>query len=196
MTRDEAKELIEQPRRKGRRARCRAKPDYVVAGAEAGSKLERRPHELGVAVGSTRKACAEILEESERVRKVTKGGFPVAGMGSRFLPATKASPKEMMPIVDKPLIQYAVEEAVAAGIRGHGVHHRPQQARRSRTTSTRPTRSRRSSQRARKTDLLALIQDIVPKSVNCIYIRQSEAARAWATRCCARRPRSTTRFSR
>ena len=51
------------------------------------------------------------------MRKVTKAVFPVAGMGSRFLPATKASPKEMMPIVDKPLIQYAVEEAVAAGIR-------------------------------------------------------------------------------
>ncbi|HTY03909.1 MAG TPA: sugar phosphate nucleotidyltransferase, partial [Rhodocyclaceae bacterium] len=48
--------------------------------------------------------------------KVTKAVFPVAGMGTRFLPATKASPKEMMPIVDKPLIQYAVEEAVAAGI--------------------------------------------------------------------------------
>ena len=50
------------------------------------------------------------------MKKVTKAVFPVAGMGSRFLPATKASPKEMMPIVDKPLIQYAVEEAVAAGI--------------------------------------------------------------------------------
>ncbi len=50
------------------------------------------------------------------MRRVTKAVFPVAGMGSRFLPATKASPKEMMPIVDKPLIQYAVEEAVAAGI--------------------------------------------------------------------------------
>ena len=47
---------------------------------------------------------------------VRKCVFPVAGMGSRFLPATKASPKEMMPIVDKPLIQYAVEEAVAAGM--------------------------------------------------------------------------------
>ena len=45
-----------------------------------------------------------------------KAVFPVAGLGSRFLPATKASPKEMMPIVDKPLIQYAVEEAAAAGI--------------------------------------------------------------------------------
>ena len=50
------------------------------------------------------------------MQKVTKAVFPVAGMGTRFLPATKASPKEMLPIVDKPLIQYAVEEAVAAGI--------------------------------------------------------------------------------
>ena len=49
--------------------------------------------------------------------KVTKAVFPVAGMGTRFLPATKASPKEMLPIVDKPLIQYAVEEALAAGIK-------------------------------------------------------------------------------
>src|SRR5207342_158223 len=48
--------------------------------------------------------------------KLTKAVFPVAGLGSRFLPATKASPKEMMPVVDKPLIQYAVEEAAAAGI--------------------------------------------------------------------------------
>ena len=50
------------------------------------------------------------------MKKVTKAVFPVAGLGTRFLPATKANPKEMMPVVDKPLIQYAVEEAVAAGI--------------------------------------------------------------------------------
>ena len=50
------------------------------------------------------------------MKKVRKAVFPVAGMGTRFLPATKASPKEMLPIVDKPLIQFAVEEAVAAGI--------------------------------------------------------------------------------
>ena len=50
------------------------------------------------------------------MKKVTKAVFPVAGLGSRFLPATKASPKEMLPIVDKPLIQYAVEEAMSAGI--------------------------------------------------------------------------------
>mgnify|MGYP005866513367 CR=1 FL=1 len=47
---------------------------------------------------------------------ITKAVFPVAGLGTRFLPATKASPKEMLPVVDKPLIQYAVDEAVAAGI--------------------------------------------------------------------------------
>jgi len=50
------------------------------------------------------------------MRAMAKAVFPVAGFGSRFLPATKASPKEMMPVVDKPLIQYAVEEAVAAGL--------------------------------------------------------------------------------
>ena len=50
------------------------------------------------------------------MKKIRKAVFPVAGMGTRFLPATKASPKEMMPVVDKPLIQYAVEEAVASGI--------------------------------------------------------------------------------
>ena len=49
-------------------------------------------------------------------KRITKAVFPVAGMGTRFLPATKASPKEMLPVVDKPLIQYAVEEALEAGI--------------------------------------------------------------------------------
>src|SRR5882724_1443040 len=50
------------------------------------------------------------------MKKISKAVFPVAGLGTRFLPATKASPKEMLPVVDKPLIQYAVEEAAAAGI--------------------------------------------------------------------------------
>ena len=49
-------------------------------------------------------------------KAITKAVFPVAGLGTRFLPATKASPKEMLNVVDKPLIQYAVEEAIAAGI--------------------------------------------------------------------------------
>ena len=50
------------------------------------------------------------------MKKITKAVFPVAGLGTRFLPVTKASPKEMLPVVDKPLIQYAVEEAREAGI--------------------------------------------------------------------------------
>src|SRR5881275_3432441 len=60
---------------------------------------------------------------------ITKAVFPVAGLGTRFLPATKAQPKEMLPVVDKPLIQYAVEEAYAAGVREMifvtGRHKRP-----------------------------------------------------------------------
>jgi UTP--glucose-1-phosphate uridylyltransferase len=107
------------------------------------------------------------------VKKVTKAVFPVAGMGSRFLPATKASPKEMMPIVDKPLIQYAVEEAVAAGIRDMvfitGRNKRAIEDHFDKAYEVEAELAARG-----KTDLLALIQDIVPKSVNCIYIRQSE----------------------
>jgi UTP--glucose-1-phosphate uridylyltransferase len=52
----------------------------------------------------------------KQLQKITKAVFPVAGFGTRFLPATKAMPKELLPIVDKPLIQYAAEEAVAVGI--------------------------------------------------------------------------------
>ena len=59
-----------------------------------------------------------LMVTSSEIMKVTKAVFPVAGLGTRFLPATKANPKEMLPIVDKPLIQYAVEEAVAAGKHG------------------------------------------------------------------------------
>jgi len=107
------------------------------------------------------------------VKKVTKAVFPVAGMGSRFLPATKASPKEMMPIVDKPLIQYAVEEAVAAGIQDMvfitGRNKRAIEDHFDKAYEVEAELAARG-----KTDLLALIQDVIPKSVNCIYIRQAE----------------------
>jgi len=107
------------------------------------------------------------------VKKITKAVFPVAGMGSRFLPATKASPKEMMPIVDKPLIQYAVEEAVAAGI--HDMVFITGRNKRAIEDHFDKAYEVEAELAARgKTDLLALIQDVVPKSVNCIYIRQSE----------------------
>ena len=107
------------------------------------------------------------------MKKVTKAVFPVAGMGSRFLPATKASPKEMMPIVDKPLIQYAVEEAVAAGI--HDMVFITGRNKRAIEDHFDKAYEVEAELAARgKTDLLALIQDVIPKSVNCIYIRQPE----------------------
>ncbi len=108
------------------------------------------------------------------MKTVTKAVFPVAGMGSRFLPATKASPKEMMPIVDKPLIQYAVEEAVAAGIQDMvfitGRNKRAIEDHFDKAYEVEAELAARG-----KKDLLALIEDIVPRSVKCIYIRQPEA---------------------
>jgi UTP--glucose-1-phosphate uridylyltransferase len=100
--------------------------------------------------------------------------FPVAGLGTRFLPATKANPKEMLPIVDKPLIQYAAEEAIAAGItelvfvtssskraiEDHFDHNFELE-------SVLTNRG--------KTELLSIVKNILPKGVNCVYIRQPEA---------------------
>jgi UTP--glucose-1-phosphate uridylyltransferase len=107
------------------------------------------------------------------VKRVTKAVFPVAGMGSRFLPATKASPKEMMPIVDKPLIQYAVEEAVAAGITDMvfitGRNKRAIEDHFDKAYEVEAELAARG-----KNDLLEIIQSVIPKSVNCIYIRQPE----------------------
>src|SRR3990172_9502051 len=108
------------------------------------------------------------------MKKITKTVFPVAGMGSRFLPATKASPKEMMPIVDKPLIQYAVEEAVAAGITDMifitGRNKRTIEDHFDKAYEVEAELAARG-----KLDLLELVQSIVPKHINCIYIRQPEA---------------------
>ena len=108
------------------------------------------------------------------MKRVRKCVFPVAGMGSRFLPATKASPKEMMPVVDKPLIQYAVEEAVAAGMTDMifitGRNKRSIEDHFDKAYEVEAELAARG-----KPDLLELVQDIVPKHVNCIYIRQPEA---------------------
>ena len=107
------------------------------------------------------------------VSKVTKAVFPVAGMGSRFLPATKASPKEMMPVVDKPLIQYAFEEAAAAGITDMiFITGRAKRAIEDHFDKAYELESELEA-RGQKA-LLALVRAIVPKSVNCIYIRQAE----------------------
>jgi UTP--glucose-1-phosphate uridylyltransferase len=106
-------------------------------------------------------------------RKVTKVVFPVAGMGSRFLPATKASPKEMMPIVDKPLIQYAVEEAVGAGMTDMiFITGRNKRAIEDHFDKAYEVESELAARG--KVELLKMVQDVLPKHVNCIYIRQAE----------------------
>jgi UTP--glucose-1-phosphate uridylyltransferase len=108
------------------------------------------------------------------MKKVTKAVFPVAGMGTRFLPATKASPKEMLPIVDKPLIQYAVEEAVAAGITD--MIFITGRTKRSIEDHFDKAYELETELEARgKKELLELVRRTVPANVNCIYIRQAEA---------------------
>lgn len=108
------------------------------------------------------------------MKKVTKAIFPVAGMGTRFLPATKASPKEMLPIVNKPLIQYAVEEAVAAGITD--MIFITGRTKRSIEDHFDKAYELETELEARgKKELLEIVRNTVPKEVNCIYIRQSEA---------------------
>ncbi|OIR03006.1 UTP--glucose-1-phosphate uridylyltransferase [mine drainage metagenome] len=108
------------------------------------------------------------------MKKVTKAVFPVAGMGTRFLPATKASPKEMMPIVDKPLIQYAVEEAAAAGISDMiFVTGRSKRAIEDHFDKAYELESE--LERRGKTELLEFVRNLLPKHINCIYIRQAEA---------------------
>jgi UTP--glucose-1-phosphate uridylyltransferase len=106
--------------------------------------------------------------------KVRKAVFPVAGLGSRFLPATKAQPKEMLPVVDKPLIQYAVEEAVEAGITEMiFITGRNKRAIEDHFDKAYELESELES--AGKQALLDLVRDVIPKNVNCIYIRQASA---------------------
>lgn len=111
--------------------------------------------------------------------------FPVAGLGTRFLPATKASPKEMLPVVDKPLIQYAVEEAIAAGAR---------------TMVFVTGRTKRSIEdhfdmayeletelaNRGKQELLDLVRDVLPEGIQCVYVRQREALGLGHAVLCAR----------
>ena len=107
------------------------------------------------------------------MQKIRKAVFPVAGFGTRFLPATKAMPKELMPIVDKPLIQYAAEEAIAAGID---------------TLIFVTGRNKRAIEdhfdnnlelemalRAKgKENEAEMVKNILPKGVDCIFVRQPE----------------------
>ena len=108
------------------------------------------------------------------MKRITKAVFPVAGMGSRFLPATKASPKEMMPIVDKPLIQYAVEEAVAAGITDM-VFITGRNKRAIEDHFDKAYELEAELELRGKTELLSLVREVIPAHINCIFIRQTEA---------------------
>ena len=108
------------------------------------------------------------------IRKVRKAVFPVAGMGTRFLPVTKASPKEMMPVVDKPLIQYAVEEAVAAGITDM-IFVTGRTKRAIEDHFDKAYELENELMQKKKTEMLNVVRNLLPKNINCIYIRQSEA---------------------
>jgi len=108
------------------------------------------------------------------MRKITKAVFPVAGLGTRFLPVTKASPKEMLPVVDKPLIQYAVEEAIAAGITEMiFVTGRSKRAIEDHFDKSYEVEAELEARG--KAKLLELVRSIKPSHVDCFYVRQPEA---------------------
>lgn len=105
--------------------------------------------------------------------KITKAVFPVAGLATRFLPATKASPKEMLPIVDKPLIQYAVDEATAAGCtKLIFVTNSNKRAIEDHFDSNYELEAKLA--KADKKKLLDIVKNILPKGVNCVYLRQPD----------------------
>ena len=108
------------------------------------------------------------------IKKVTKALFPVAGLGTRFLPVTKASPKEMLPIVDKPLIQYAVEEAVEAGITDL-IFVTGRNKRAIEDHFDKAYELENELLLANKIKLLEIVKNIIPQGINCIFIRQAEA---------------------
>lgn len=103
--------------------------------------------------------------------QLTKAVFPVAGLGTRFLPATKASPKEMLPVVDKPLIQYAVEEAYSAGIR-HMIFVTGRAKRAIEDHFDTAYELENELETAGKQALLELVRSVQPSDMDCSYVRQ------------------------
>ncbi|SNX59050.1 UDP-glucose pyrophosphorylase [Nitrosomonas ureae] len=108
------------------------------------------------------------------MKAIRKAVFPVAGLGTRFLPATKANPKEMLPIVDKPLIQFAAEEAVAAGIDvlifiiGRNKSSIPDHFDKAFELEAK-------LEEGKKQEMLNVVRNILPSRIDCVYIRQAEA---------------------
>jgi UTP--glucose-1-phosphate uridylyltransferase len=105
---------------------------------------------------------------------IKKAVFPVAGLGTRFLPATKANPKEMLPIVDKPLIQYAAEEAVHAGIKDL-IFVTSSSKRAIEDHFDKNYELEAELEKKGKHELLQIVQEVVPSDVTCVYVRQPEA---------------------
>jgi UTP--glucose-1-phosphate uridylyltransferase len=107
-------------------------------------------------------------------RKIRKAVFPVAGLGTRFLPATKANPKEMLTVVDKPLIQYAAEEAVNAGVE-ELIFVTSSSKRAIEDHFDKNYELESELEKRDKKDLLRIVREVVPANVTCVYIRQPEA---------------------
>lgn len=122
---------------------------------------------------------------SESVPPIRTAVFPVAGMGTRFLPATKANPKEMLPVVDKPLVQYAAEEAVQAGIEtlvfvtGRNKRSIPDHF-------DKAYELEHELEHRGKRELLEQVRNIVPPNVTCVYVRQADALGLGHAVACAR----------
>lgn len=130
--------------------------------------------------------CNSAKPGNSKQMLINKAIFPVAGLGTRFLPATKAQPKEMLPVVDKPLIQYAVEEAYAAGIREMifvtGRHKRPIEDHFDMTFELEVA-----LEQAGKQELLQVVRSVKPDDMECIYIRQPQALGLGHAVLCAQR---------
>nr|WP_260293599.1 UTP--glucose-1-phosphate uridylyltransferase GalU [Sedimenticola hydrogenitrophicus] len=117
--------------------------------------------------------------------QITKAVFPVAGMGTRFLPATKANPKEMLPVVDKPLIQYAVDEAISAGIT-QLIFVTSSSKRAIEDHFDKNYEMESELERRGKQDLLDILKGILPEGVSCVYVRQPVALGLGHAVLCAR----------
>jgi UTP--glucose-1-phosphate uridylyltransferase len=107
----------------------------------------------------------------KKVTQINKAVFPVAGLGTRFLPATKAQPKEMLPIVDKPLIQYAVEEAYDAGVR-HMIFVTGRNKRAIEDHFDTAYELESELEANGKQELLAVVRGLLPEDMNCSFVRQ------------------------
>ena len=121
----------------------------------------------------------------KKFTNVNKAVFPVAGLGTRFLPATKAAPKEMLPIVDKPLIQYAVEEAYDAGVR-HMIFVTGRNKRAIEDHFDTAYELESELEAGGKTELLNLVRSLAPSDMNCSFVRQPRSLGLGHAVLCAR----------